>query len=59
MNKSAMIRARVEDQLKKDVEEILSSLGLSASEAINIFYNQIRLNKGIPFPIKIPNNSIN
>ncbi len=50
-----MIRARVEDQLKREVEDILSTLGLSPSEAINIFYKQIRLNKGIPFPIQIPN----
>lgn len=55
MSKTAMIRARVEDNLKKDVENILLSLGISPSEAINIFYSQIRLRQGIPFEIKIPN----
>ncbi|WP_036096373.1 type II toxin-antitoxin system RelB/DinJ family antitoxin [Leptospira weilii] len=55
MAKTAMIRARVEDNLKKDVENILNHLGLSASEAINIFYHQIKLSKGLPFPVKIPN----
>lgn len=55
--KSAMIRARVEDKLKKDVEGILYSLGMSPSEAINIFYSQIKLNNGIPFEVKIPNNT--
>lgn len=50
-----MIRARVEDKLKKDVEDILYSLGISPSEAINIFYSQIRLNNGIPFDVKVPN----
>ncbi len=56
MIKSAMIRARVEENLKKDVDSILLTLGLSASEAINIFYSQIKLNQGIPFQVKIPNN---
>jgi DNA-damage-inducible protein J len=57
MSKTAMIRARVEDNLKKDVENILLSLGISPSEAINIFYSQIRLTRGIPFEIKIPNEA--
>lgn len=55
MSKTAMIRARIEDNLKNDVESILFSLGISPSEAINIFYSQIRLTRGIPFEIKIPN----
>ncbi|MCG6154011.1 type II toxin-antitoxin system RelB/DinJ family antitoxin [Leptospira bandrabouensis] len=55
MAKTAMIRARVEDNLKKDVENILERLGLSTSEAINIFYHQIKLTRGIPFAIKVPN----
>jgi DNA-damage-inducible protein J len=55
MAKTAMIRARVEDKLKKDVENILEHLGLSASEAINIFYHQIKLTQGIPFLVRMPN----
>ncbi|MCG6138961.1 type II toxin-antitoxin system RelB/DinJ family antitoxin [Leptospira bandrabouensis] len=55
MAKTAMIRARVEDNLKKDVENILERLGLSTSEAINIFYHQIKLTRGIPFAVKMPN----
>jgi DNA-damage-inducible protein J len=55
MAKSAMIRARIEPELKGNVENILNELGLSATEAITLFYNQIRLKKGIPFDIKIPN----
>ncbi len=55
MIKSAMIRARIEPELKENVESILNELGISTTEAITLFYNQIRLNKGIPFEIKIPN----
>lgn len=57
MAKSAMIRARIEPELKGNVEKILRELGLTATEAITLFYNQIRLKKGIPFDIKIPNST--
>lgn len=55
MSKTAMIRARTKPKLKKEVELIFNKLGLSSTEAINLFYKQVRLRKGIPFEIKIPN----
>ncbi len=54
--KNAIINARIESELKIDVESILKKLGLTATQAINIFYQQIKLNDGIPFEIKIPND---
>lgn len=50
-----MIRARMEPSLKESVEDIFNKIGLSTTEAITLFYNQVKLNKGIPFEIKIPN----
>ena len=55
MNKSAMIRARVEEKLKSDVGKVFEKLGLSTTEAITLFYKQIKLNNGLPFSVKIPN----
>lgn len=55
MSKTAMIRARTEPKLKKEVESIFNELGITSTEAINIFYKQVRLRKGIPFEVKIPN----
>lgn len=52
-----MIRARTEEGLKHEVEEIFKELGLTTTEAINIFYNQVRLHRGLPFQIKIPNET--
>jgi DNA-damage-inducible protein J len=52
--KSEMIRARVAPSLKKDAEYVLKRLGLSPTEAVTMFYQQIVLNRGIPFDIKIP-----
>ncbi len=47
--KTAMIRARTTPQLKKEAEAILKKLGLKPTDAINVFYTQIVINKGLPF----------
>ena len=57
MAKSEMIRARTEPALKHDVEKILHALGLSFSEAINLFFRQVKLQKGMPFDVKMPNKT--
>jgi DNA-damage-inducible protein J len=53
--RTATVRARIEPKLKHDVEHVLDQLGLSVSEAIELFLRQIKLNRGIPFDIRIPN----
>ncbi len=55
MNRTATVRARVEPRLKADVEKLLHRIGMSTTEAITVFYNQIRLRQGLPFPVEIPN----
>ncbi len=53
--KTGMIRARIDPGLKDQAETILDKLGLNPSDAIRLFYTQITLNDGLPFPVKIPN----
>ena len=55
MNKAAVIHARIEPGTKASAEKVLRKLGLSPTEAIRIFYRQITLRKGLPFPVEIPN----
>ena len=55
MAKTAMIRARVEPELKQQAEEILSHLGLSPTAAITLFYRQVVLQYGLPFSVRLPN----
>ena len=55
MSKTAMIRARIEPGIKEQAETVLNKLGISVSEAISMFYHQIKLNKAIPFDLRIPN----
>ena len=57
MSKTAMIRARTEPGLKMEVEKILMDLGLTCTEAINLFFYQVKLNHGLPFDVKIPNRT--
>ena len=55
MAKREVARARIDAELKHNVEALLGKLGLSVSEAIRIYFRMIELNGGLPFEIKIPN----
>ena len=55
MPKTAMVRARVEPELKRRAEELFSELGLSTTEAITLFYKQVAIHRGLPFSVRIPN----
>ena len=52
--KSANLYARIEPDVKEKAERILSALGIPASSAINMFYKQTILQRGLPFEVKIP-----
>ena len=54
MNKTANLYARIEPDVKEQAENILETLGISVSSAINMFYKQIILQQGIPFEVKLP-----
>ena len=54
---STIIRARTEPSLKAEVELVFKTLGLSATQAINLFYHQVKLRKGLPFDVTIPNKT--
>ncbi|MBR1883907.1 MAG: type II toxin-antitoxin system RelB/DinJ family antitoxin [Clostridia bacterium] len=43
---------RINDDIKKEIAPILEDLGISLSEAINMFLHQIKLNNGIPFTLR-------
>ena len=55
MAKTEMIRARVEPELKREAEELFSVLGMSATEAITLFYRQVTMHRGLPFDVRVPN----
>lgn len=47
---------RIDQQNFIQAKEILKYLGLSYSQAVNMFNNMIVCHKGLPFEIKIPND---
>jgi len=51
--KETYVRARIDEQLKSDAEHILDRLGMTTTEAIRLFFNQVRLRKGIPFTLRL------
>jgi DNA-damage-inducible protein J len=55
MRKTETIRARVAPRLKRDAEAVLKKIGLTPSEAINLFLTQVKLANGLPFPVRVPN----
>ena len=57
MAKTGTIRARIEPRLKQEVEKLFEEMGLTTTEAITLFYRQVKLRNGLPFNIVIPNKT--
>ena len=52
--RSANVNVRVEPDVKKQAEDILEKLGVSASAFINMTYRQVIMKRGIPFSVELP-----
>lgn len=53
MNKNTYINMRINDEIKKESESILNELGLSLSNAIDLYLAQIIKERGIPFEVRL------
>jgi DNA-damage-inducible protein J len=51
----AIIKSRIDLDLKTEVERVLAALGLTVSDAIRMTFKQIAARQGLPFDVKIPN----
>ncbi len=54
MANTSAVYARIDTGLKENAENILSKLGISPSSAIQMFYSQIVLTKGMPLDLHLP-----
>ena len=54
MAKTETLHIRLDPELKSAVENTFQTLGLSAAEAINIFFHQVLLHEGLPFAVQKP-----
>lgn len=54
MEKTTTLNLRVNPDVKRKAESILSQLGIPMSTAIDMYLKQISMTGGIPFPITLP-----
>ena len=54
----SVIQTRVQTSLRKKTDAILKRLGLTTPDAIRMFLEQVVLHRGIPFDVRIPDNSM-
>ena len=54
MSKTATINMRVNPEVKSNAESIFASLGMSLTEAINVFLHKSIMEGGLPFDVRQP-----
>ncbi len=47
------LNIRIDEKLKEDAEIVLSRLGLTVSDAVRLFFAQVRNTRSIPFELKL------
>jgi len=50
--KNAVVRARIDAQLKANAARVLAECGLELSDAVRLFLQQVVAHQGIPFEIR-------
>jgi addiction module RelB/DinJ family antitoxin len=56
--KTSTISVRIKPSVKTNATKVLSKLGISHSDAINLFYTQIAIKNGIPFELTLEDNDV-
>ncbi len=53
MKDTSVVYAQIDTKLKEEAEAILAKLGVSPADAIQMFYSQVVLTKGMPFDLRL------
>ena len=48
-----VIRSRIDSSIKLEAQALLERLGFTMSDAIRLFLNQVVIEKGLPFQVKL------
>ncbi len=56
MSKTTIITTEIDPKLKHCAEDVFRDLGLTAAQAIALFYKYVELERGLPFVVRIPND---
>ena len=55
MTENTVVRARIDEQIKKEASAVLASIGLTASDAFRMMMTRIAKEKALPFEPLVPN----
>lgn len=52
---AAVVRARIDGQVKEEATQALAGMGLSVSDAIRMLLVRVAAEKALPFEVRLPN----
>jgi DNA-damage-inducible protein J len=55
MTANTVVRARIDERVKKEAETVLASIGLTVSDAFRLMMVRVAAEKALPFQPLIPN----
>lgn len=55
MAKTATVRARIEPELKEEVDQILDGMGINWTQVVTMLAKQLQAERKLPFEVKVPN----
>ena len=58
MAEQVLIQFRADKKLKQEVTEIYESLGMDLPTALRMFMNKSKMVKGVPFDVRLPENTV-
>ena len=56
MTANTVVRARIDERIKKEAEAVLASIGLTVSDAFRLMMVRIATDRALPFQPLIPND---
>jgi DNA-damage-inducible protein J len=56
MTANTVVRARIDERVKKEAEAVLASIGLTVSDAFRLMMVRIATERALPFQPLIPND---
>ena len=57
MTSNAVVRARIDEQIKEEAAIVLAAMGLTLSDAFRIMLTRIAREKALPFEPLVPNKA--
>ncbi len=52
---SSMLHVRMDTEMKRKATAALAAMGLTASEAVRLFFHRIAVDQAFPLELKVPN----